>query len=72
MLQLIVRVLIEAVIGLSLAGLILGLSLPLMIRYRLIVPGDVAGSVIIFAVLVSATGGMLFRPGSALNRYARR
>ena len=71
MLKLIVGVLIEAIVGLALAGVLLGLSVPLLLRFQLIAPGGSIGSLVIGAVLVAVVGGMLFRPGSALNRRGR-
>ena len=71
MLRLIVRMFTEALVGLALAAVLLGLSLPLLLKYHLIAPGDLAGSLVIAGVMVGAVGGMLFRPGSALDRYGR-
>ena len=68
MLKLILGVLIEAIVGLALAGVLLGVSVPLLLRMRLITPGDWIGAFVVGAVLVAAVAGMLFRPGSALNR----
>jgi hypothetical protein len=72
MLKLIMSVLVEAVIGLAVAAVVLAIAVPVMVRRDLIVPGDLAGSVVIAGVLVCAIGGMLFRPGSAINRYGKR
>ena len=68
MFTLILRVIGEALIGLMLAGLVLGAGLPLLMRYNMIQPGDRAGSLVIAGALVVAIGGMLCRRGSALNR----
>ena len=68
MFTLILRVIGEALIGLMLAGLVLGAGFPLLMRYNMIQPGDLAGSLVIAGVLAAAIGGMLCRPGSALNR----
>jgi hypothetical protein len=65
-------VLFEAAIGLAVAGVVLAVGIPLMVGHKLIGPGDLTGSVIIVAVLVCSIGGMLFRPGSAINRYGKR
>lgn len=69
--KLLVTVLIETIIGLGLAAVLLGVSIPLLLRFQLILPGDSIGSLVIGGVLVGAVGGMLFRPGSALNRRDR-
>jgi hypothetical protein len=72
MLKLTAMVLFEAVIGLAVAGAVLAVGIPPMVGHELISPGDLAGSIIIAAVLVCSIGGMLFRPGSAINRYGKR
>ena len=72
MLRLAIRVFVETLIGLSVAAVVLAISLPVMIGRHLITPGDLTGSVLITSVLVCAIGGMLFRPGSAINRYGQR
>ena len=72
MIKLTVRILIETIIGLTMAAVLLAVAVPLMIRLKLIVPGDIAGSLVVTGTLVCAIGGMLFRPGSAINRYGRQ
>lgn len=64
MLKLAVLVLVESVVGLAVAALALAIAVSVMVRYDLIVPGDLAGSFVIGGVLVFAIGGMLCRPGS--------
>ena len=71
MLKLMLRVLVEILIGVSLAGVVLAASVPVLIRYELVTPGDLAGTFVIAGALVIAVGGMLFRRGSALNRYRK-
>jgi hypothetical protein len=71
MLNLIIRMLTEAVIGLALAAVALGLSVPLLLRYNLIAPGDLIGSLLIAGVIAGAIGIMLLRPGSVLNRHRK-
>ena len=71
MLKLILRMLGEILIGVSLAGIVLAISVPMMMRSGMIASGDLTGSVIIAGALVLAAVGMLFRPGSALNRYGK-
>lgn len=71
MLKVAMLVLVEAVIGLAVAAVVLAIAVPVMVHHDLIAPGDLAGSVVIAGVLVCAIGGMLFRPGSAINRYGR-
>lgn len=69
MLKLAVRVLLELILAITIAGVVLAILVPLMIRYELIAAGDLAGSIVIAGVILTAIGAMLFRPGSALNRY---
>ena len=71
MLKLTMLVIVEAVIGLAAAAVLLAVIVPLLIGHHFIAPGDVAGSVVIGAVLILAIGAMLFRPGSALNRFGK-
>lgn len=72
MLTLTIRVMTEAAIGLAAAAVLLAIIVPALIGYHVIKPGDLAGSIVIGAVLVLAIGAMLFRPGSALNRFGKR
>ena len=71
MLKLTMFVILDAVIGLAAAAVLLAVIVPLLIRRHFILPGDLAGTVLIAAVLVLAIGAMLFRPGSALHRIGK-
>lgn len=68
MLKLTMFVILEVVVGVALAAALLAVAVPLLIRYRYMLPGDLAGSVLIGAVLVLSVAAMLFRPGSAIRR----
>jgi hypothetical protein len=68
MVKLILRMVGEILIGVFLAGIILAISVPMLVRSGMIVPGDVASVCIIAGTLALAVGAMLFRPGSALHR----
>ena len=68
MLKLTLLVIVEALIGLAVAGGLLAVIVPLMIARHMIARGDLAGSIVIGAVLVLSVGIMLLRPGSALKR----
>jgi hypothetical protein len=71
MLNLIIRMLAGAVIGLALAAVVLGLTVPILLRYKLIAPGDLIGSLFIAGVIAGAIASMLLRPGSELNRHRK-
>jgi hypothetical protein len=66
--NLIVRIIVEAVVGLAAAAALLAVAVPLLIRHHLIEPGDTRGALVIGSVLALAIGAMLFRPGGALRR----
>ena len=71
MFKLAIRMFVETLVGLSVAAVVLAISLPVMIGRHLINPGDLSGAILITGVLVCAIGGMLFRQGSSINRYRR-
>ena len=69
MLKLAVGMVIEVFAGVSLAGLILALAIPLLSRNDLLDADNITSRVIIIGVLVGAVAVALFRPGSAIRRY---
>jgi hypothetical protein len=72
MLRLALRVVVESVIGIAAAALVLAVAVPALIRRDWITPGDLTGSLLIGVVLAVAVVAMLVRPGSAINRHAKR
>jgi hypothetical protein len=72
MLPLMLRVIGEILIGLLLAGIALGVAIPILIKAGVIAEGGVSGFLVIAGMLVLAICGMLLRPGSALKRDGRR
>jgi len=72
MFRLLMLVAFETAIGIAAAGVLLAVAIPMMVRRHLIMPGGVAGSVLISVVLIGAIALMLFRPGSAINRFVSR
>ncbi len=72
MLKLTMLVILDAVIGIAAAAVLLAVTVPLLIGHHVIMPGDLAGSVMIGVVLILFIGAMLFRPGSALRRFDKR
>jgi formate-dependent nitrite reductase membrane component NrfD len=71
MLRLMLYMLGEILAGIFVGGLVLAISIPMLMRAGLITTGDLAGILVIVATLVLTVAGMLFRPGSALNRRTR-
>ena len=72
MLKLFLGVVIELFVGISLAGFILALTIPLLPHNSPPGASDSATRTIIIGVLVSAVAVALFRPGSAIRRYTKR
>lgn len=68
MVKLILGMVGEILIGFFLAGIVLAIGVPMLMRSGLIVPGDVVSVCLIAGTLALAVGAMLFRPGSALHR----
>ena len=71
MLKLAVGMVIEVFVGVTLAGLILALAIPLLSRNDLLDADNITSRTIIIGVLVSAVAVALFRPGSAIRRYTK-
>ena len=72
MLPLMLRVIGEILIGLLVAGIALGVAIPILMKSGVIAEGGVSGFLVIAGTLVLAICGMLLRPGSALKRYGKR
>jgi hypothetical protein len=70
--KLAVIVVIEVIIGVSLAGALLAILIPVLHRYALLTPGDLTSNVVVGIVIIAVTGAILLRPGSAINRRIRR
>lgn len=71
MLKITFLILIEVVVGLAIAGALLAIAVPVLVRNELLTPGDVRGVLLVFLVLVVCVGGAVFRPGSTLNRWTK-
>ena len=71
MLPLILRMLGEILVGIFVAGIVLGVGIPSLIRTGVIAEGGIAGLLVIAGTLVLAVCGVLLRPGSALKRSRR-
>ncbi len=71
MLKLLLGVLVEAIVGVSLAGLILAVVVPVMNHYQSVRAGNVMAIGVIAGVIVCVTALVLVRPGSAINRWRR-
>jgi hypothetical protein len=72
MAKLLFSVLIEALVGISLAGLLIAIIVPVMNRYRTTNIEDSTGAIVVGAVIAGVTALVLLRPGSAINRWRRR
>jgi uncharacterized membrane-anchored protein YitT (DUF2179 family) len=68
MARLLVRVLIEVVAAVSLAGLLLAVIVPLLNRYQVAEGGDTVTALVIAGVIVAVTLAVIFRPGGAFSR----
>jgi hypothetical protein len=71
MIRLLVGVLVEAVVGFSLAGLILAVVVPVLNHVRATRNGDLMPAGIVAGVVVCVVVIVLARPGSAINRWLR-
>ena len=70
--SLISRVIGEILIGLLVAGIALGIAIPILMKFGVIAEGGMSGFLVIAGTLVLAICGVLLRPGSALKRYGKR
>ena len=68
--KLLFSVIVETIVGISLAGLVLAIIVPALNRYR--PDADSSAALVIVAVLVGVTAAVLFRPNSAIKRWMRR
>lgn len=64
-------IIVEAIVGISLAGLVLAIVVPAFKRYQ---PdaGDFTATAVIVGVLVGVLALVLLRPSSAISRWLRR
>jgi hypothetical protein len=69
---LLLRVLVEMLVGFTVAGVALAVGIPLLIRTGLISHNGVSGPLVIVGTVGLAIGVMLTRPGSALRRYRQK
>ena len=69
---LLLGVVVEVFAAILLAGIVLGLAIPLLNRGGLLTTGDVKTSGIIAVVTLGLLLVALFRPGSAIHRYIKR
>jgi len=72
MLKLLLGVAIEVFVGVSLAGVILALTIPLLSRSELLDADDVTATTVIIGVLVAAVTVATLRPYSAIRRHMKR
>ena len=72
MIKLLLSIILEAIVGISLAGLILAVCVPLLRRYAPDQAPDGMPAAVIIAIIVGAVALVLFRPRRAINRWIRR
>ena len=70
--KLLLSVIIEVIIGVSLAGVVLAIAVPMLHSADLLGANDLTSTIVIVGVLVVAVAIALFRPGSAIHRRIRR
>jgi len=70
--KLLLNVIIEVVIGVSLAGVILAVAVPMLHSADLLGTNELTSAIVIVGLLVVAVAIALFRPGSAIHRRIRR
>jgi hypothetical protein len=58
----------ELALGIAMAGLVLALVIPLLLKSGIISTGDRLGSVLIALILATGAGIAVLRPGGMLNR----
>jgi hypothetical protein len=69
--KLLLSVIIEVIIGVSLAGVVLAVAVPMLHSANLLGANDLTSTIVIVGVLGVAVAIALFRPGSAIHRHIR-
>jgi hypothetical protein len=69
MLKLVLFILRDMVIGFMLAGIALGIGIPILMKSGVVSRGEISGSLVIAATVLLAICGMLFRRGGALRQH---
>lgn len=70
--KLLLRVALEVIVAVSLAGVASALLVPLLIRNGVFLPGDRTGAIAIGGFIAAVVVAVVLRPGSAINRRVRR
>lgn len=70
--KLLLNVMIEVIIGVSFAGVVLAIAVPMLHSADLLGANDLTSTIVIVSVLVVAVAIALFRPGSAMHRHIGR
>lgn len=71
MIKTMLLLLAEVVVGLVVAGALLAVAVPVLVRNDILTAGDTRGVVLVSLVLAVCVGGAVFRPGSTLNRRTK-
>ncbi len=70
--RLVLTVVVESLLGLTIAAGILAIGIPVLLRSGVIDPGDPRGSLLIASVVIVCIAAAIFRPGSALRERRKR
>ena len=70
--KLVVTVVVESLLGLTIAAGILAIGIPVLLRGGVIAPGDTRGSLLIASVVIVCIAAAILRPGSALRERRKR
>ena len=70
--KLLLSIIIEACIGVAVAGVLLAILVPALDGSNPAGQRDPAATIVIIGVLIAAVGAALLRPGSAIRRNIKR
>ena len=70
--KLLLGVIIEAFVGIFVAGIILAVVIPALSRFSSAGPRDPTPTIVVVGVLAASVAVAILRPGSALRRYVKR
>jgi hypothetical protein len=70
--RLILKMLAEILLGVTVAGVLLAIALPILIHSNVLQPGETLGGILVCGSIASAILLMLLRPGSAVQRHLRK
>ena len=71
MAKLVLLGLLDTLVGVAVAGGLIAILIPVLVRRGILTPGDLRGVIVMALILVVCVGVSLFRPGSAFNRWEK-